>query len=834
MLIPFTQFSGMVLGVDQATLPPYAAQDCVDVDFLKNTLYGMRGHAAVPETTLPWNILGGFIYSDSTGLDRIFAFPYDVDGVRSPLAQDDHNRFYWTGNNAGTTEFKFGLIGENTGDYVTLSYKVGVIDSTRWDNTPSGLSLRCDIVPNDAPVEISAIQNSSGSFWLADSSGAKVRDISSDMVSYTGVGTPTSNGWYRTFQIVMAHPLSYYTNKTVSTVTYTKVSAEVLIDGGVSPVVVDLWKDASGVVKYIVARWPEFFEALTGSIGSQVTVSLVSGSAASEFSAGYVTYGLGSFYVKSTSGLSFDNSSVPATLSSEVATTSLPEDITLAFNWSFDHGGQHYQTLFSENSSNSETADIGTGISGTLVALPDGVTWDLNLSFGNSSENETRAYGFTIINQLGEESEMSIPYEITLQPGKEHIRFIVNVASFVSTMTALALGAGRYPLHGIRVYRSVGGQYFYVGTINASGLPAIPGEHYLSGTGPDVACAYFEDTVAEAALGDACTTVDYISNTEELQGLQGLTTVYNGILAAYKANEVWLCEPYMPWAWKRSNVVTLPYKVIDIQPYEQGVVVFTERKNYYMSGQLPNEFVPSELVGEFPAINKNCALSVDGQLVYLSTDGLAVVQGGRVTLDQSSMTRDVWRDLLAEQGANTVVRLAHFGHRILIYFSGVVAAGNSQNVGGFLVDLSKGVWTFTTITPKFAMHAPVNSFSAVHDNLVFSTGNQWQIAYAGTTLSAWSWWSRDAIAPRPTNFGVLQVFGTGQIKIVVRADDAIVFDATVSLGQGDRYGRLIRLPSGFRGVRWSVAFGGLAAYAGLQPEISKAYLATTIDELKSV
>ena len=88
--------------------------------------------------------------------------------------------------------------------------------------------------------------------------------------------------------------------------------------------------------------------------------------------------------------------------------------------------------------------------------------------------------------------------------------------------------------------------------------------------------------------------------------------------------------------------------------------------------------------------------------------------------------------------------------------------------------------------------------------------------------------------PHPTNFGVLQVFGTGQIKIVVRADDATVFDTTVSLGQSDRYGRLIRLPAGFRGVRWSVAFGGLGTYEGLQPEISKAFLATTIEELKSV
>jgi len=839
VIIPFTQFSGMVVGVDPATLPPNAAQECVDVDFLKNTLYGMRGHAAVPEVTLPWNIKGGFIYSDSTGLDRIFAYPYDVDAVRSPLAQDDHNRFYWTGNNAGTTEFKFGLIGENTGDYVTSSYKVGVIDSTRWDHLPASLALRCDLVPSDAPVALSAIQNSSGAFWITDASGTKIRDISADMVSFSGVGTPTANGWYRSYSVTMAHPLTYYTTAVVSSVTYTKVSAEALIDGGSSPVVVDLWQDASGVTKYIVVRWPEQLESLASVVGTQVSVSHILAydhnniPTDSNGLAVYNTESIGSFYVKSSSGLSFDNSAIPSEMLDKSATSVLPKALSVGFVWKFDYNDQHFETMFNTDASLSGTVDVESGISGTISAA-SGTTWDLNLTFGSGSASETRAYGFTIINQLGEESEMSIPYELTLQPGKEHVRFIVNVASFVSTMNALALGAGRYPLHGIRVYRSVGGQFFYVGTINASGLTAIPGEHYLTGTGPDVACLYFEDTVVDAALGDACTTVDYISNTEELQGLQGLTTVYNGMLAAFKANEVWLCEPYMPWAWKRANVVTLPYKVIDIHPYEQGIVVFTERKNYYMSGQLPNEFVPSELIGEFPAVNKNSALGVDGQLVYMSTDGLAVVQGGRVTLDQSCMTRDVWRELLLNLGSNQVVRLAHFGHRILIYLSGVVSTGHLMDVGGILVDMAKGTWTYTTITPKFAMHAPVNSFSAVHDNLVFSTGNQWQIAYAGSTLLVWSWWSRDTVVPHPTNFGVLQVFGTGQIKIVVRADDATVFDTTVSLGHGDRYGRLIRLPAGFRGVRWSVAFGGLGTYEGLQPEISKAFLATTIEELKGV
>ncbi len=834
MIIPLTSFTGMVLGIDPSVIQANASQACTNIDFTKGTLSGLGANTATA-MTLPWNIKGGFVYSEADGSEKMYSFPYDVDAIRSPVAQDDHKRFYWTQDNAGAKDFRFARVADNPLDYVTTSYKVGVVGDSAFSITGAELGVSLSLVPNDPPVSLSEISNSTTALWIVDASGAKLKDITSNVASFTGVGAATAHGWHRQYQLTLLQSLADYRDVSVSATVYTPESARVFYGAGSSEITVNLWRNSAGVVKYIVPSAPASISGWSSLVGSQVNV--FRGSWESNDGGFYLTptEPIGAFWVKSTTGLSADNDAVPVNFNAISVTTSFPEGATLAISWSFDHNDQHHSALFTTKLLVSDVIDIGQGISGTLQEGGDALTWYLNFTFGGGSDYETRSYYTTFVNQLGEESAPTGPTEVTLQATKEIVRLKIDGTLFAAKFAEIAAAADRYPLHGLRLYRSVGGAFFYVGTMIGDTVPEIPGESYLTSSVSEPGFWIFDDTVTDAALGDACTTEGYVKNNSELSGLQGLTPVYNGIIAAFKKNEVWLCEPYMPWAWKRANVVTLPHKIVDLLPYEQGVLVFTDLKTYYMSGQSPSDFVPSELPGEYPCLNKNASINVEGKAMFVSTDGPAYINGMQVVIDQVSMTRDRWREILNFNSANGGdIRLVHYGHRVLAYFGGALAAADLGSPGGLMIDVANPNWTFVSVAPKFAMHVPANSFTESADHLAYVTGNQWYLAFNGSTSAEWNWVSKEFLMARPTNFGAFQVFGTGNLRVKIKADDLAPYSVDISLGASGRSGAVFRLPAGFLATRWTIELIGLSDFEGERPEVSKFLLSTLIGELQNV
>jgi hypothetical protein len=529
---------------------------------------------------------------------------------------------------------------------------------------------------------------------------------------------------------------------------------------------------------------------------------------------------------------SFAGAAVPTEFNTipqeEVA--ALPGDVTVAVVWEFDYQGTTHTVTFHTDPVVSDRVDIERGFTGSLVEV-NTTTWDLKFTFGLASDYETRAYSVTWINGLSEESEMSLPVEVTLQPGREEVRIAVDVPTLLAKITALGISDGRYPLHGFRLYRSTGGEFFYVGTMAGDLAPVLPGESYLPKT-TSGNTMYFYDRVTGAGLGDACSTDGYIMDAAELQQLRGLTTVYNGILAAFKNNEVWLSEPYIPWGWKRKHVLTLPNKVIDIFTGEQGLYAFTEGGTYFMSGQQPSDFVPTKLAGKFACLNKGAVTSVDGLIVFFSTDGPVLVRGAGQNLDQTVMSRDSWREMLTSfSGSGGKVILTTYGSKVLVSFGGrTLDIGATVTAGAMMVDLNNGSWTFVEDAPLFVMNLPPLTYAREHDELVFSsgTGTQWKIFADDTqvTNTRWAWHSKDYVLPKPVNFGAIQVFGSGTVEVRILANG--VEKAYKSLSANSQ-GIIARLPGGFKAERWSIEFRGTG-----NAEVTRAFLAHTLEELRNV
>jgi hypothetical protein len=429
----------------------------------------------------------------------------------------------------------------------------------------------------------------------------------------------------------------------------------------------------------------------------------------------------------------------------------------------------------------------------------------LSMTFGDANvPGEVAAYIFTFVNRLGEESAPVYIGEIWV-PNNTLIPELV-IESAAAAAKIAEISTDRYPIHGLRLYRTaisgasaMSGGYYYVGCYKfGTGGADLPGETYLNTTAyTETGREIVPDYILGTALGSACDTIDLIHDVSELQKLQGLTTLYNGMLAAYKGNEVWYCEPYKPWAWKRANVHTLPHKVVKLLPQEQGVYILTEQYPFYASGATPESMVPTRIPAQYPCVSSEAATVVNGKALYLSPDGVVLLNGGNAEIENFVWSRETWRESLINFSATAKPRLVAYGHRALIYFQ------NSPSWGGLVYDTADNAWSYFTGKIDYAFPVPPGAWGNYADELACSVPGTATWMLFGATANAtrnFVWWSKDFIKHKPMSYGAVQIFGSGTVQLAVYADDALKHTVSITLATS---GVVVRLPSGFLAAKWS-------------------------------
>lgn len=855
-MIAINQFTGIMPKLDATKLPDNAATVAVDCDFTGGRIAGIPlSHDTGPSYPAA---ASAYAYTDSSEITHWYTLPYDADFVRSPVQQDDHRRVYWTGKNGAATEFRFMLVGDNLVDGTpSVSYRVGVapfvVANVKMNNAidihgavvPSfsaedqNASIGgYQLVPVDPPIAWGELSNVKNSIHLVDEYGVSLRDITGDLTDSHPVGQ-SYRGWFSQYEFTLSKKLTDYTQTTTPEAKYSLKSERIRILSTTCDA--DIWYEVTQSSDGSPIYTLRYVELLGGvvlyeNVGKNVTIFLESNGAY-----------LGRMAVLSPSTLSYDGSAFPESLSTSpsvsAADSSSLSNARMAFFCTATFNGVTSTAKFIQNETLTNAWSEGSGISGGVTSGSTDYKWLLNLRFGEDLGSESRAYLFTFVNRLGEESAPFGVTEMTVNAGSERVKFFINEARMNSHFASMQ--AERYPLHGIRVYRTSSGtganaMFFYVGTVTTKNESVtLPGEVYIDRFNLEGPSYVFYDGRKSAELGAACTTIDLISDVNELQKLQGLVTLYNGILAAFKDNEVWYCEPYQPWAWKRANVHTLPYKVVAILPVEQGAYVLTDNSPFYISGQTPDTMVPTKLSGQYPCIDKRAAATINGKSVYLSADGIVLLSGANVTLDTMAFNRETWRKAIGSfvgfSGAvsNGKAWLMAYGHRMLMFFTSPTAGA-----GGYLVDMDSQSWTRMTTPILNAMVAPprtggrwvdgVWAGGTWMDNLLYSTGSgNWMVFGYEQQTALWQWSSKDFVLPRPVNFGVFQLFGTGRVTITFTADGVLRHSKTVTLSEN---GVVDRLPGGFLAATWRIGITALDSGT----ELKALYVAKSPMELANV
>jgi len=470
----------------------------------------------------------------------------------------------------------------------------------------------------------------------------------------------------------------------------------------------------------------------------------------------------------------------PPAKETETPETAFPV-LRMTAKWIAD-GAQVFD-LYTENSSFDSTGGL---YSLDMKKDTSGDTYTATLTTGIKEEDkETRAYIYTYVNTYNEEGPPSSPELVTTSP------------ELGCTITVRKDAIGSYaPIKEIRIYRTPTGStianYFYVGTIAAAGSSTS---------------FSFTDNVKAEYLNEPLSSLNYYPPDAALTGLMSLP---NGILCAWKGNELHFSEAYKPWAWPPAYVKPIESAIVGGVVHGSGAVITTRTKPYLLSGVSPDSMTATKLNVDQAGVSKWSIAVVDGVAMYASNDGLVVINGASGSLLQSQkfFTREVWRARNAAGLAN--MRFAVWDGRLVVFAS-------DNTITPFMIRVDEADGTMTDLPELVAQCAFV---SPLADQFYYATGTALLQFNGGVEQSA-VWQSREMVSNRPVNFGAAQAVYTGNwtIEFWAYQQDPATGIWTYNLVHMQSLAGNIttfRLPSGFESDRHRIKISGSGRFRELR------------------
>lgn len=261
---------------------------------------------------------------------------------------------------------------------------------------------------------------------------------------------------------------------------------------------------------------------------------------------------------------------------------------------------------------------------------------------------ESRAYVITWVSVFGEEGPPSAP---VLSNG-------LNDATWnLSLPTAGSGDISDYNLDRTRIYRTIssGGsaEYFFVAEIPI-------------GT----------TTYADNALGAVVSANDTLASTgwsPPPADLQGFVSMPNGMIAGFRENELWFCQPYRPHAWPSVYTLAVEFPIVGLGVINQTLVVCTAGYPLVATGINPASITLSKLAAFEPCMSRGSIVSAPEGVYYASPNGLVLVANGFASLITTNLiTKDQWNSLVTV----SVLRATRLGNAY--YAFGTTRAGFAQ------------------------------------------------------------------------------------------------------------------------------------------------------------
>lgn len=319
--------------------------------------------------------------------------------------------------------------------------------------------------------------------------------------------------------------------------------------------------------------------------------------------------------------------------------------------------------------------------------------------------------------------------------------------------------------------------------------------------------------------------------------LIGLTSMPNGVMAAFVGKDLYFSEPYQPHAWPEKYVLTVDYDIVGLAAFGSTIAILTRGTPYVAQGTHPDNFVMQKMEANLPCMSRRGIVDIGYAAVYPSTDGLVVISASEANLvTRGLFTREQWAALAPESfSAATYDGLYMFTHTLGDYdliTSGVegidplpddfLIGGTPTSVSptGLSYDFGSPFTAFgeqrvgsidvTGQTPYFLPFNIVQPRAMLTD---IASGHLYILQSDGMTVSQWdqkdqgartlTWRSKRNRLPYPGTFSVIMV----RTEDAVLTDDLVVIEVFADgrkIHTSNRPNKPERMRLGVRAHDWEV------------------------------
>lgn len=243
---------------------------------------------------------------------------------------------------------------------------------------------------------------------------------------------------------------------------------------------------------------------------------------------------------------------------------------------------------------------------------------------------EAVSYSYTWVTSLGEESGPS--------PASAPMLFS-DGTTITLTMPGSGSVGGR-PVANKRIYRSL---------TSTSGTT----DFYLIAEVPaaDTSFADIHGTYPEM---EAMTVKDF---DPPPSGMQGLTAMPNGMMAAFAGKELLFSEPWQPHAWPGAFALTTNTFIVGLCAIGTSLAVMTRGNPYIVQGLSPDAMAMQKVESPYPCLAKRSIVDMGYAAVYASPVGLVEIsESGARVISSAIWSKDEWGILSPD-----TIRAARFG-----------------------------------------------------------------------------------------------------------------------------------------------------------------------------
>lgn len=350
---------------------------------------------------------------------------------------------------------------------------------------------------------------------------------------------------------------------------------------------------------------------------------------------------------------------------------------------------------------------------------------------------ESRAYTWTLVSKVD-----NIEIESAAAPPSKVIS-VAPLTSWVDLTLPVAVSSEQVVrVTHKRIYRTAGFNYVFVAEID----------------GQETA---FRDVLLAENLGEALP--EAATAAQPPDGLLGLTSLPNGLLAGFLNQDVYFSLPYRPYAWPSTYSMAVDTPVVGLGAIDTTLVVLTKGSPYFIQGTTPGSLVAVKANLDQACAAKRSIVSMNGAVIYASPDGLiSLSPAGSSVVTADRFSREDWQKLNPET-------IHAYGHdlRYIAFHD-----PDPDGATGFVYDLTSGEFIKHTLTATACYQDPRN------DALYATTTGGSLVKWGEGNRLVGVWRSKKATLPHVTSFALAQVEAEAYAVCVI--DGAVDLDYTTA------------------------------------------------------